>query len=118
MHYLIRTAGKGLILNPTQETSFECFADADFCGLWNKDRGEFDSMTSKSRTGFVITYAGCPITWASKLQSLTALSSTEAEYIALSTSLRDQIPLMEMLKEVQAEGIDVHFSPQQPIARC
>ena len=37
-----------------------------------------------SRTGFVISYAGCPIYWASKLQTEIALSTTEAEYMALS----------------------------------
>ena len=36
-----------------------------------------DPMTAKSRSGSIFQYAGCPI-WASKLQILTALLTTEA----------------------------------------
>jgi hypothetical protein len=30
--------------------------------------------------GYIITYAGCPMHWASKMQTEIALSATEAEY--------------------------------------
>jgi hypothetical protein len=53
-----------------------------------------------SRTGFVIMYAGCPITWSSKLQTEIALSTTEAEYIALSQAMREVIPFMELMQEI------------------
>ena len=53
-----------------------------------------------SRTGFVIRYAGCPIGWCSKLQTEIALSTAEAEYIALSQALREVIPLMTLLQEL------------------
>jgi hypothetical protein len=102
--YLVGTKDKGIILNPT-EASFDCFVDADFCGTWNPDTAEGDSSTSKSRTGYVIKYAGCPIVWQSKLQTETALSTTEAEYVALSSALREVICLMELLKEAQRHGI-------------
>jgi hypothetical protein len=45
----------------------------------------------RSRTGYVITYSNCPVIWASKLQTQVALSTTESEYIALSTALREVI---------------------------
>ena len=54
-----------------------------------------------SRTGFVIMYAGCPILWSSKLQSQIALSTTEAEYIALSQAVREVIPLMRLIQELK-----------------
>mgnify|MGYP001348368788 CR=1 FL=1 len=47
----------------------------------------FDPLSTHSRTGFVILYAGCLILWKSKIQSITAFSTTEAEYIALSSAL-------------------------------
>ena len=53
-----------------------------------------------SRTGYVIMYAGCPLTWCSKLQTEIALSTTEAEYIALSQYVREVIPFMNLIVEV------------------
>jgi hypothetical protein len=40
-----------------------------------------------------------------------ALSTTEAEYVALLTALRDVIPVMELLKEMQDNGYDVKGIP-------
>ena len=53
-----------------------------------------------SRTGYIIMYANCPIHFVNKLQTEIALSTAEAEYIALSQALREVIPLMTLLKEI------------------
>ena len=45
--------------------------------------------------------AGCPIVWVSKLQTEVALSTTEAEYIALTQAMRDLIPLLGLLEELR-----------------
>ena len=58
-----------------------------------------DASNLMSRTGFVIKYADCPIYFSSKLQTEIALSTAEAEYIALSSSLRQVIPLMTLMEE-------------------
>ena len=68
-------------------------------------------MTSKSRSGWIIRFAGAPITWVSKMQTITELSTMEAEYIALSTSLREVIPLMGILKEAREQGLQVQYIP-------
>jgi hypothetical protein len=48
-----------------------------------------DPSTVKSRTEHIISYGGCPVIWASKLQTEVVLStSTESEYVGLSESLR------------------------------
>jgi hypothetical protein len=52
------------------------------------------------RTGFVITYATCPIYWAICLQTEIAQSTTKAEYIAMSSALCKVIPLMPLMKEL------------------
>jgi hypothetical protein len=102
--YLMGTKDKGVIIDPNRN-SFECYVDADFCGNWDQDTAEDDPTTAKSRTGNVIKYAGCPIVWQSKLQTEVALSTNEAEYIALSTALRDVTSLMYILEEATAQGI-------------
>ena len=58
----------------------------------HQEGAQHDPMTAKSRSGWIIQYVGCPITWASKLQTLTALSTTEAEYVALSMAMRESLP--------------------------
>jgi hypothetical protein len=100
--YLIGSAQRGLILKPNPH-SFEVYADADFSGLWDKETAMDDPSTAKSRSGYVILYAGCPILWTSRLQSETALSTTEAEYLSLSSALRETIPLMKLVKEFKKE---------------
>jgi histone deacetylase 1/2 len=107
--YLLSTKNLGIILKPKQGT-FDCWVDASHAGEWNKLHAESDPVTAKSRTGYVIMFEGCPLVWASKLQTEIALSSTEAEYIALSTATREIIPLLDFLKEAKEKGIpiDVH----------
>ena len=51
-----------------------------------------------------------------QMLTITALSTTEAEYIALSTSLREVIPLMGMLKEATEQGLQVNYLP--PKVHC
>jgi hypothetical protein len=54
-----------------------------------------------------VFYAGCPIIWAFKLQTWTALSTTEAEYIAMSMALCNVIPIMKLIKEMKGHHIPV-----------
>jgi hypothetical protein len=112
--YLKGTKDKGIVLKPLEQ-SFECFVDADFAGNWDPT-DTVSPSTAKSRSGYVIKYAGCPIVWASKMQTEVALSTTEAEYIALSTALRECIPLMRLLEELQAAGFDVAVT--KPQVKC
>jgi hypothetical protein len=108
--YLLGTRGKGVILRPDRTKSFECYVDADYCGNWSMLFPE-DPSTAKSRSGYVITYLGCPLVWASRLQTVFALSTAEAKYIALSTALRDVIPMMDLLSEMKEMGYDVQSKP-------
>jgi hypothetical protein len=100
----------GIILNPSEQ-SVECFVDASFGGDWNKRTAAHDQTTARSRTGYVIRYCGCPIVWASKLQTEIALSTTEAEYISLSAALREVIPMMDLITEARQHGFDFPLAP-------
>ena len=97
--YLQGTKDKGLILKPTKSLSLECYADADFAGLYGVEDHQ-DPICVKSRTGYVITFASCPLLFVSKLQTEVALSTLHAEYVALSQSLRDLLPLKSLITEV------------------
>ena len=96
--YLLGTQNKGLIFKPNLKKGVVCYVDADFAGLWSSDIAH-DPISVKSRTGYVITFASCPILWSSKLQTKIALSTTEAEYIAMSQATRDLIPMRDLLSE-------------------
>ena len=76
--YLLGTIDQGLMLSPDMSRGIECFVDADFAGNWRPEDAE-DRTSLLSRTGFVIFFWGCPITWVSKLQTEVALSTTEAK---------------------------------------
>ena len=59
-----------------------------FAGLWKVENDQ-DPISVKSKLGHVIMFMGCPLQWSSKLQTQIALSTLDAEYIALSHTLRD-----------------------------
>ena len=70
--------------------NFYGFADAAFA---NQD--DF-----KSTSGYVFLAAGGAITWRSKKQSTVALSSTEAEYVALAESAHEACWLRDLYEEL------------------
>jgi hypothetical protein len=82
--YLVRFLNKmrdiGVKFKPDPKKGFKCYCDGDFSGNWNRELAPVDPSTTKSRTRWIIFYTGCPVSWASKLQSQIALSTTEAEY--------------------------------------
>ena len=97
VRYLKGTRNRGLIFRPSVDWKVDCYVDADFCGLWGSEDPD-DPIVSKSRTGYVITLAGCPLTWRSTLQQETSLSTMMAEYVALSTAMREMLPLKRLVK--------------------
>jgi hypothetical protein len=77
----------------------EVYADADYAGSWNVADSE-NADCDLSRTGFVICYANCPVIWCSKLQTEIALSTAEAEYIAMSHALHETILIQNHIKKI------------------
>jgi hypothetical protein len=106
--YLKKTRDKGMTMKPITSDKFQMdvFVDSDFMGLYGKEKRS-DPDNVKSRTGFVICLNGCPIVWASKLQTTISLSTMMAEYYALSTAMREVLPIRDRVKAVaQGFGID------------
>jgi hypothetical protein len=116
VRYLKKTRDYGLRFKPDPGKGFECYCDTDFSGNWNKKFAAEDPSTSKSLSGWIVFYAGCPVCWASKLQSQVALSNTKAEYIAMSQSLRDIIPVMNLIQKMQEKQFQVICT--QPYIYC
>ncbi|KAL7489424.1 hypothetical protein ACHAW6_015024 [Cyclotella cf. meneghiniana] len=97
--YLKATRDKGLVFKPSGKLIVEAFPDADFAGLYGHEKIT-DPACAKSRTGFLIQVSDCPMVWVSKLQMETALSTMEAEIIALAHCCRELFPVMDIVSEV------------------
>jgi hypothetical protein len=93
--YLQGVKDDGLTFKTSADLQLDCYIDADFAGLWNYESDQ-DPVCVKSRTGYVMTLGGCPIQWNSKLQTEIALSTTEAEYIALSQAMQELVVAMKV----------------------
>ena len=106
LRYLKRTQDKGMFMRPSKDETVDCYVDADFAGLYGVEHDQ-DPTCVKSRTGYILFYRNCPILWVSKLQTQIALSTMESEYIALSQSMRDLIPIREILKQIALHVFDV-----------
>ena len=70
------------------------FTDADWAG---------DISTRKSTSGYVFKICGGFISWRSNKQSTVALSTTEAEYIALTSAAQEAVWLRALLKDLGFE---------------
>ena len=66
------------------------YVDSDHAGDLDKRR---------SLTGYVFTVGGCAVTWKACLQATVALSTTEAEYMAISEASKEAIWLRGLYSE-------------------
>lgn len=83
IRYLRQTQQTGLCYPAGQKRRpslklVQCYTDSNFAG---------DASDRKSTSGAVLTYNGTAFAWASRKQSLVALSTAEAEYVALASAL-------------------------------
>lgn len=96
VHYLFRylQGTKDLKLvykpDPTSTELFTTYSDADYGGC--KDSGH-------STGGYLIKLGSGAISWSSKLQSVVALSTTEAEFIQAGEAGKELVWMRKMLKE-------------------
>lgn len=77
-------------LSPSKER-FEVYSDADHGG--NPDTG-------KSTSAYVIKMGTGAVSWSSKLQSIVALSTTEAEYVSAVSAASEAIWMRQLLTEL------------------
>jgi hypothetical protein len=103
--YLVNTKDLKLQFGPhsTKETSAICgFSDSDFAA---------NPADRKSTTGYVVTFYNGAISWSSKRQHRVARSTTEAEYIALSSVVAETLWLRNILIELdKLQGTNVEVA--------
>ena len=68
-------------------------------GFVDSDWGS-DPTDRRSIGGYVFKLNGAPVTWHSKKQPTVALSSTEAEYMAATSTIQDSIWLAALLRDL------------------
>ena len=97
--YLKSTRLRGTIIQPVLGASrslrIDCYPDADFAGLYGYERYD-DPTCVKSRTGFVITLNDAPMLAKSSLQSISAVSTMEAEILALAHACQELFPIIDL----------------------
>ena len=77
--YLRATSDKGMTFKPDKTVKVDCYVVADF--------------------GLAILVGSCPLLWKSELQTMITLSTTEAEYVAFAQSIRELLPLHQLIEE-------------------
>ena len=80
--------------------SLKAFSDSDFAG---------DPDGRKSVSGYVIYLNGMPVAWRSKGQKSVTLSSTEAEYVAISEVMTEVLFIREILEFL---GVEIEYPIQ------
>ena len=99
IRYLSGTKTKGTIYKRPEHLTLDCYVDADFAGLYGREPSE-NPMSVKSRTGYIVSVGGCFLLCKSQLQSTIALSTSEAEYGALSQAMRIVVPIRKTMLEL------------------
>ena len=76
-----------------------CYTDSDWAGDRDKRR---------STGGFVVVLCGGAVSWKTRKQDIVALSTTEAEYIALTEASKEVIWMRRLLHEIETRDIESH----------
>ena len=94
LRYVASTINLKLVYKHTGKM-VEGYADAD----WGSN-----ALSRKSYSGYVFLIGGGAFSWSSKKQNCVALSSTAAEYIAMSTAAKEAAYLKSLLHEIGTHG--------------
>ncbi len=69
-----------------------CYSDSDYAG---------DPDSRRSVSGFILYVKGVPISWRSKAQRSVTLSSSEAEWVALSEAIKEIMFVLQLLENMK-----------------
>ena len=94
LRYLKGTSDLGLRYSRNGDEDVVGYSDSDWAG---------DLDDRKSVSGYMFKLCGAPISWRSKKQTSVALSTAEAEYIALAYASQEAIWLRRLMTELRME---------------
>ena len=94
LRYLKGTSDLGLLY--VRGDGHNCFGYSD--SDWAGDVGD-----RRSTSGYIFMLSGAGISWQSRKQTSVALSSAEAEYVALSSAVQEAIWLKRLIVELDKE---------------
>jgi hypothetical protein len=80
-----------LKMRPPKERRVVAFVDSDYAS---------DRNDRKSVSGYIVTIGGCIVAWQSKKQTGITLSTTEAEFVAMSTVATEMKFVVSLLTEI------------------
>jgi hypothetical protein len=105
LRYLKDTQHFGLIYRRQTAPVLAAYADSDWAG----------SLDRKSTTGFLLQVHGNVVCWSTKKQNTVALSSTEAEYVALACAAAELVWLRNLLRDMHVtyEDSTIMFEDNQ-----
>lgn len=92
MRYLKGTCDYRIAYRRNCDEPLNGYADAD----WANERDE-----CRSYSGFVFKLAGGAISWSCKRQTSVAVSSTEAEYVAMAHAIKEAIWLVRFIRQFE-----------------
>ena len=91
MRYLKGTSNYGLVYSKDEQRECVGFSDADWGG---------DLDDRKSTSGYLFKLSGAAISWRSKKQTCVALSTAEAEYMALASAAQEAMWLQQITTDL------------------
>lgn len=108
LRYISCTDNWGIRFKGEKSSGLVAYSDADYAN---------EMSTRKSTTGYYISFSGCPIIYRTQKQPIVALSSTEAEFIALVETVKELIPIKRILEELgfKLDAIPVRVDNQSSI---
>ena len=112
LKYIKGTLTEGLIYHSSKEgVKLIGFMDSDYAGDRDKRR---------STTAYIFTVCGNCVSWKSQLQSVVALSSTEAEYIAATEATKEAMWIKGLLMELKLmqQEVVIYLDSQSAIHLC
>jgi len=101
LRYVKGSMDKGLVFYKNSCCVLQGFSDADWAG---------DHETRRSTTGFTFIFGGAAVSWDSQMQKTVALSTMEAEYMALCEASKEGVWLNKLVKRVASQGLRTAIS--------